>query len=123
MATPNRAQRRSATRSVHPDFGRVDPPLLDRSNGMDTLDDLESESQSEDALYTLTLADDEVITIGDPADVEYSVIASGDINAVLAQSMSEEDWEKFIGAGLTGRQVRILFQRWRAYYGIPHPGE
>lgn len=129
----NRATRRSTAKTPKPGARTARSirgveneagPQATAERGRLTLSELEAESASEVAPFELDLEDGEdPILIGNPADLDYSLLASGDYDAILANAMSDEDWARFIGLGFTGRQAAHVVIAWREYYALGDQGE
>lgn len=143
----NREQRRAAERnrnlgvrhtanekSIREARKRFNEVLGDGDEGATTsieaLAELEAEAGERRELDPFTLkigTDDEgepiIVEIGSPEELEYAITVSGNYDAILSNAMSEEDWYAFIDAGLTTRQVYLVYTAWRLYYGLPDEGE
>lgn len=136
--TPNRATRRSTTSTSKPKTSAPKkapaPAKPKQEEGILTLANIDAEaSEVVTELegvkpFVLEVGKDEEgesikVSLSHPALLPYDIVASGDQDAVLAASMSEEDYDRFLDAGLNTIQAGVIFAMWRKHYGTGSLGE
>lgn len=108
--TANRATRRAAPKkAAAPAEAHLSISALEREAVGDT--------------FKVELRDGTIVEVGDPQDLDYRVLTSSDPFQAFEETMSEEDYAALLDDGLKAWQFKIIFESWRAHYGIGTPGE
>jgi len=64
-----------------------------------------------------------IIVLEHPGLLPYHIASSGNQDHLLAASMSDEDYERFLDLNLNTVQATTLFALWRKHYGLGSLGE
>lgn len=123
-AAGNREARRAASRKK-PEVVSDKPEL--KKSSVITLDDIEAESLAgtDDSIppFEIELSNGKTITLASPAELHYSAMLDPNLEVILLESMSDEDYEAFLEEDFKGRQVAAIVMLWRRHYGALEPGE
>lgn len=124
------AKKRPATKKATATVSDLAEAREEKNPALVTLEDLDAEvAEIPDVEpFTLAVGEDEdgepdVITIGHPGDVPFAISTGKNLDAIFSYAMSDEDWEKFVDAGLTTSQAGMAFMLWRRHYGMGTQGE
>ncbi|MGV2479723.1 UNVERIFIED_CONTAM: hypothetical protein IGO34_23090 [Salmonella enterica subsp. enterica serovar Weltevreden] len=124
------AKKRPAAKKATADVSDLSEKHEEKNPALFTLEDLEAEVDEIPDVepFTLAVGEDEngepdIITIGHPGDVPFALATGKNLDAIFSYAMSDEDWEKFVDAGLTTSQAGVAFVLWRKHYGMGTQGE
>lgn len=137
MATPNRATRRTPAKKTTAAKKTDSPKPAPKKAPVGTfsLADIDAEltevlpelDKLEKFRFDTGEVDEDgepiVILLEHPGLLPYDVAASGNQDALLAASMSDEDYERFLDLNLNTVQATTLFALWRKHYGLGSSGE